>query len=121
MSALGKRINILRVMSRIWSLRGFAKKVDISPAFLSDIEHGNRYPSDPVLKRIAKQLKVTFRSLKSLDTRRGTIRTAERIRTLKEAVKRVEAKLDTRETINYGLQAAIRELNAMVAEANGVE
>ncbi len=40
------------------SLRSFATKVGISPAYLSDIELGNRYPAFDTLERIKKALKV---------------------------------------------------------------
>lgn len=52
-----------------YSLREFAKKVDISAPFLSDIELGHRYPSDKVLRKIAKHLEVSFDKLKGFDTR----------------------------------------------------
>jgi len=38
------------------SLRKFAERVKISPAYLSDIERGNRYPAYEVLERIKRQL-----------------------------------------------------------------
>jgi transcriptional regulator with XRE-family HTH domain len=39
------------------SLRELAKKLDCSPAFISDIELGRRHPSEKVLVEIAKILK----------------------------------------------------------------
>jgi transcriptional regulator with XRE-family HTH domain len=51
------------------SLREFAKKVDCSPAFISDIELGRRYPSEKVLADIARLLNTTVAELKKHDTR----------------------------------------------------
>jgi len=51
------------------SLRELAKKLEVSPAFLSDIELGRRYPSDEVLVRIARELSTSVESLKAYDTR----------------------------------------------------
>lgn len=55
-----------------YTLRGFAEEVGISAAYLSDIEHGRRMPSDEVLHRMADKLKrvgASFEYLKSLDSR----------------------------------------------------
>ena len=54
------------------SLREFAKKIDCSPAFVSDVELGRRYPSDEVLATIAKVLGTTPDELKRYDTRPPT-------------------------------------------------
>ncbi|MGA3240353.1 MAG: helix-turn-helix transcriptional regulator [Bryobacteraceae bacterium] len=51
------------------SLREFAKRLDCSPAFVSDIELGRRYPSDKVLAEIARQLKVKLEDIRALDVR----------------------------------------------------
>lgn len=51
------------------SLRELAKKVDCSAAFLSDIELGRRFPSEQVLKAIAKVLDVSTETLKEYDRR----------------------------------------------------
>jgi transcriptional regulator with XRE-family HTH domain len=65
---LGERIRELREAKDI-SLREFAAKLDVSPAFVSDIELGRRYPSDAVLAKMAKILGTTLEDLKALDTR----------------------------------------------------
>ena len=44
-SGLGQRIRELRGKKDL-SLRELAKKLDVSAAFLSDIELGRRYPSE---------------------------------------------------------------------------
>jgi transcriptional regulator with XRE-family HTH domain len=51
------------------SLRELAKKLDCSPAFISDIELGRRHPSEKVLIEIAKILKVKPDDLRKVDVR----------------------------------------------------
>ena len=51
------------------SLREFAKKLDCSPAFISDIELGRRHPSDKVLVEMARVLKVKAEELRDMDVR----------------------------------------------------
>lgn len=51
------------------SLRELAKKLDCSPAFVSDIELGRRHPSDKVLVEIARVLKVKVEELREMDVR----------------------------------------------------
>jgi transcriptional regulator with XRE-family HTH domain len=51
------------------SLRELAKKLDCSPAFISDIELGRRHPSDKVLSEIARVLKVKVEELREMDVR----------------------------------------------------
>ena len=51
------------------SLREFAKKLDCSPAFISDIELGRRHPSDKVLVEMARVLKVKAEELRGMDVR----------------------------------------------------
>lgn len=51
------------------SLREFAKRLDCSAAFISDIELGRRHPSDKVLAEIAKVLEVNLETLQALDER----------------------------------------------------
>ena len=66
--SLGEAIRALREQADL-SLRELAKKTDISPPFLSDIELGKRYPSDDTLRSLAKTLRVTFDELKKYDHR----------------------------------------------------
>jgi transcriptional regulator with XRE-family HTH domain len=51
------------------SLREFARKLDRSPAFISDIELGRRHPSDEVLAQMAHVLKVKLEELRAMDVR----------------------------------------------------
>jgi transcriptional regulator with XRE-family HTH domain len=45
------------------SLRDFAKKLDITPSYLSDIENDRRIPAEEVLRRIAELLELDFDEL----------------------------------------------------------
>jgi transcriptional regulator with XRE-family HTH domain len=51
------------------SLREFAKRLDCSAAFISDIELGRRHPSEKVLAEIARVLKVKLEELQAMDVR----------------------------------------------------
>ncbi|RYG62783.1 XRE family transcriptional regulator [bacterium] len=66
--SLGEQIKTLRMATGI-SLRQFAASINITAPFLSDIELGRRFPSDEVLREIAKALDTNFEDLKTLDVR----------------------------------------------------
>lgn len=66
--SLGDAIRQLRDKAD-FSLRELATKIGISAPHLSDIELGKRYPSDDVLRELAKVLKAPFDELKRYDTR----------------------------------------------------
>ena len=68
MQSLGERVRELRDASDL-SLRELAKKIECSPAHLSDIELGRRYPSTKILSRIARELNVTMEELQKHDHR----------------------------------------------------
>jgi transcriptional regulator with XRE-family HTH domain len=68
MKNLGQRIRELREEKDL-SLREFAKKIEVSAPFLSDIELGRRYPSEKVLSGIARALETAVEDLRSYDTR----------------------------------------------------
>ena len=65
---LGQRIRELREQ-KDFSLRELAKKLEVSAAFLSDIELGRRFPSEKVLLIIAQKLDTTTEELRKYDTR----------------------------------------------------
>ena len=65
---LGERIRERREELDL-SLREFAKLVNCSPPFISDVEHGRRFPSGQVLELIAKGLKLKLEELQKLDPR----------------------------------------------------
>lgn len=68
MKTLGERIRELRE-AKDYSLREFARELNLSPSFFSDIELGRRFPSDEVLTRIAKELGEPLEKLRAHDTR----------------------------------------------------
>ena len=47
----------------------FAKRLDCSAAFISDIELGRRHPSEKVLGEIARVLRVKLEDLRAMDER----------------------------------------------------
>lgn len=65
---LGERIRELREAKDL-SLRELATKLGLSAPFVSDIELGRRYPSEKVLKDIAKILGSSVEALQKYDTR----------------------------------------------------
>lgn len=65
---LGELIRELR-NEKDWSLRELGEKVDVTAAFLSDVELGRRFPTDKMLEKLAHVLKTTVEALKSCDTR----------------------------------------------------
>jgi transcriptional regulator with XRE-family HTH domain len=68
-TTLGKEIQRLREEAG-HTLRGFATKVGISAAFLSDIERDRRRPSEEVLRKIAGELRgTTYEQLDRLNTK----------------------------------------------------
>lgn len=66
--SLGQRIRQLRE-ERDLSVRELARKLELSPAFLSDVELGRRHPSRDNLSRIAQILRTPVSELIELDTR----------------------------------------------------
>ncbi len=68
MKSFGERIRERREELDL-SLRELAKQVECSPPFLSDVEHGRRFPSDSVLVEIARVLKLEADELRQLDPR----------------------------------------------------
>lgn len=65
---LGERIRERREELDL-SLREFAKQLECSPPFVSDVEHGRRFPSEPMLEQMAKLLKLDVTKLKQHDPR----------------------------------------------------
>lgn len=68
MENLGAFIRRLREAKDL-SLREFAKKLKVTPPFVSDIELGRRHPSEEVLLKIAQVLEVEAEELRTRDTR----------------------------------------------------
>lgn len=67
---LGQRIKELRDGHDL-SLRELVSRLDnmVSATHLSDIEQSNRFPSDDLLKNLAKALETTVEDLKQYDLR----------------------------------------------------
>lgn len=68
MKTLGERIRELREELDI-SLREFAKRMEVSAPFWSDVELGRRQPTDEKLREAARQLKTSLDELRRFDTR----------------------------------------------------
>ena len=68
MKNLGEKIRELREAKDV-SLRELAKRLDLSAAFLSDVELGRRYPSTKVLRLLANALGIKIDELENYDTR----------------------------------------------------
>lgn len=66
--ALGERLRELRLQKKI-SMRELARRSEISPSFLCEIEAGRSYPSDSALSRLAEELGVSEARLRKLDMR----------------------------------------------------
>jgi transcriptional regulator with XRE-family HTH domain len=68
-NTLGDKLRGLRE-NRDLSLRELAKKLEgVTAAHLSDIEFGRRYPSDDLLKKLARFFEVSESELRELDPR----------------------------------------------------
>lgn len=68
---LGQEILRLRTLEGL-TLRRFAELIGVSAAYVSDIEHDRRRPSEDVLRRMAQVLKhagATFEGLDRLNSR----------------------------------------------------
>ena len=68
MKTLGQRIRELR-QERDLSLRELATRIEVSSAFMSDVELGRRNPSDKHLEAVARVLRTPLDDLKKYDTR----------------------------------------------------
>lgn len=51
------------------SLRELARRLEITPPFLSDIELGRRFPSEATLVAIAKEFQISVEKLQQFDHR----------------------------------------------------
>ncbi len=68
MKTLGQRIRELREEKDV-SLRELASRIEVSAAFLSDVELGRRYPSDKHLVALVGVLDTSLEDLQQYDTR----------------------------------------------------
>ena len=60
--SVGDIVNEARVRKRL-GLRALARKLDIAPSYLSDIENDRRVPSEAVLRDMARVLELDFDQL----------------------------------------------------------
>lgn len=68
MKTFGQYIRELRE-AKSFSLREFARKLDCSAAFISDVELGRRNPSDEVMAGMSRILGISIEDLQQYDTR----------------------------------------------------
>jgi len=68
MKTFGEKLRELREAKDL-SLRELARNLGVSAAFLSDVELGRRHPSEAVLKKLARALRVPVEELRKHDTR----------------------------------------------------
>jgi transcriptional regulator with XRE-family HTH domain len=68
--SLGDVLRKARV-ARNLSLREFAKRVGITPSYLSDIENDRRVPAEEVLRALSKELDLDFDDLMARSGRLG--------------------------------------------------
>ncbi len=68
MLSFGQRVRLLR-QARGITLRGLAREIGVSPAFVSDMEFGRRFPGEEVFAKLAKSLRRSVAELHSYDTR----------------------------------------------------
>ena len=68
MNTLGQKIREIR-QQRDLSLRELASRIDVSPAFMSDVELGRRNLSDKHLREVAAVLQIPLEDLKMHDSR----------------------------------------------------
>src|SRR5438046_261259 len=80
MKNLGEKIRELRENKDI-SLRELAKRVELSAAFLSDVELGRRFPSKKVLRQLADALDIKPDDLENFDTRAPIEEVRRRVQT----------------------------------------
>lgn len=65
---LGQKIRQTR-QGQVIPVTEFARRLGVTAAHISDIEHGRRMPNLNLLEEIAKQLKIPIEELRALDGR----------------------------------------------------
>ncbi|MGA3267302.1 MAG: helix-turn-helix transcriptional regulator [Verrucomicrobiota bacterium] len=78
------------------SLRELARKLGITPPFLSDIELGKRYPSEPVMIKLAEFFKIPIDVFKLFDHR--------------ESLSDLKRLLEENKNLNVAFRTAIEEV-----------
>ena len=67
-NSIGARIRQIR-KSRGVSMRTLAKRLKVKVAYIYDIEHGRRYPTDARISQVARTLHVSPQEILKYDTR----------------------------------------------------
>jgi transcriptional regulator with XRE-family HTH domain len=67
-TSLGEYIRNQRDRLNI-SLRELARRINVTPPFLSDIELGRRFPSEETLTALATEFGITFDEIRNFDPR----------------------------------------------------
>ncbi len=101
------------------SLRDFAKKLDITPSYLSDIENDRRIPAEEVLGRIAEQLELDFDELMAKAGRFGE--EAERYMRKHPTVGVLFRKLSDSKTPDDDLAKLLRKAEELARKREGEE
>jgi transcriptional regulator with XRE-family HTH domain len=70
------------------SLRKLAERVGVSPPFMSDIEHGRRWPGPEVADRLADALHITRKEFDAADERPKSL--LARVEALERRVRELE-------------------------------
>lgn len=99
------------------SLRDFAKKLDITPSYLSDIENDRRIPAEEVLRRIAELLELNFDELMAKAGRFGE--EAERYMRKHPTVGVLFRKLSDSKTPDDDLAKLLRKADELARKREG--
>jgi transcriptional regulator with XRE-family HTH domain len=108
---LGEVIRDARAKLKL-SLRDVAKKLDITPSYLSDIENDRRIPSEDVLRRLSKFLQLDYDDLMARAGRFGEDAVRYMMKTPAAGVlfRRLAEGKATNETVNKLLNVANNEI-----------
>lgn len=78
------------------SLRELARRLEITPPYLSDIELGKRYPSEPLMIKLAEFFRISVDALKLFDHR--------------ESLSDLKRMLEQNANLNVAFRTAIEEV-----------
>lgn len=108
--SLGEYLRESRVAKDL-GLREVARKLDLAPSYLSDIENDRRVPSEDVLKELAKVLGLEFDHLMALAGRFGD--RAERYLKRNPAAGVLFRKISEANLENTDLQRLLKQAEAL--------
>jgi transcriptional regulator with XRE-family HTH domain len=107
---LGQVIRQLRDQQDL-SLRELAQKLEITPAFLCDIELGRRFPSEAVMTQIARLLKTTVDELKQYDFRAPVDELKEKIESDPQFAVMLRRAIEHKDFDSKSLEAIVKKLD----------